>query len=66
MDVFIAELMAMRDLMSQHGLFSTGMLLILGYFLGKLVSRIHLPKSQDILSPVSFWAMPFSVLFTIG
>lgn len=44
MEVFIAELMDMRDLMADHGLFSTGMLLILGYFLGKLVSKIHLPE----------------------
>ena len=44
MEYIVAELTALRDLMAHHGLFSTGMLLILGYFLGKLVSKIHLPE----------------------
>ncbi len=44
MEAIVAELTAMRDLVANHGLFSTGMLLILGYFLGKLVSRLHLPE----------------------
>lgn len=44
MEAILSDLAALRDLMSHHGLFSTGMLLILGYFLGKLVARIHLPE----------------------
>ena len=44
MELIVTEMTAIRDLMAQHGLFSTGMLLILGYFLGKLVSKIHLPE----------------------
>lgn len=34
----------LRDLMSHHGLFSTGALLILGYFLGKLAAWARLPE----------------------
>ena len=44
MEGIFTDLANLRDLMSQHGLFSTGMLLILGYFLGKLMARIHLPE----------------------
>ena len=44
MEAIFADLTALRDLMSHHGLFSTGMLLILGYFLGKLAGKIHLPE----------------------
>ena len=44
MEGILSDLTSLRDLMSHHGLFSTGMLLILGYFLGKLMARIHLPE----------------------
>jgi Kef-type K+ transport system membrane component KefB len=44
MDQIIADLSALRELMSHHGLFSTGMLLILGYFLGKLAGKVRLPE----------------------
>ncbi len=44
MEGFLSELIILRDYMSHHGLFSTGMLLILGYFLGKLAARIKLPE----------------------
>ena len=44
MEGVLSELMILRDYMSNHGLFSTGMLLILGYFLGKLVARAKLPE----------------------
>ncbi len=44
MGEILSDLTDLRNIMSQHGLFSTGMLLILGYFLGKLMARIHLPE----------------------
>ncbi len=44
MGEILSDLTDLRNIMSQHGLFSTGMLLILGYFLGKLMDRIHLPE----------------------
>jgi len=44
MGEILSNLTDLRNIMSQHGLFSTGMLLILGYFLGKLMARIHLPE----------------------
>ncbi|MCG8452695.1 MAG: cation:proton antiporter [Spirochaetales bacterium] len=44
MDALLTDLIALRDLVSHHGLFSTGMLLILGYFLGKLANRVKLPE----------------------
>ncbi|MCK5736062.1 MAG: cation:proton antiporter [Spirochaetaceae bacterium] len=44
MEEILLDLTALRDLMSHHGLFSTGMLLILGYFIGKIMARIHLPE----------------------
>lgn len=44
MDQIIADLSALRELLSTHGLFSTGMLLILGYFLGKLAGKVRLPE----------------------
>lgn len=44
MDSLIADLIAFRDLVSHHGLFSTGLLLVLGYFLGKLAHKAKLPE----------------------
>lgn len=44
MQGFFSELTTFRDYLSHHALFSTGMLLILGYFLGRLAHRIKLPE----------------------
>ncbi|MEX2444425.1 MAG: cation:proton antiporter [Alkalispirochaeta sp.] len=35
---------ALRELLSQHALFSLGILLLLGYLVGKLVNRVGLPE----------------------
>ena len=40
----LVELAHIRDYLSHHGLFSTGTLLILGYFLGNLAHKVSLPK----------------------
>jgi len=44
MEGFMSELVILRDYVSHHGLFSTGMLLILGFFLGKLAAKVKLPE----------------------
>ena len=40
----LAPLLQLRDLLNVHPLFSLGILLVIGYGLGKLVSRIKLPE----------------------
>ncbi|MFW5796462.1 MAG: cation:proton antiporter, partial [Alkalispirochaeta sp.] len=35
---------ALRDLLAQHALFSLGILLLLGYVIGKLANRVRLPE----------------------
>lgn len=44
MHIILAPLIEFRDLMSNHALFTLGMLLVFGYLIGKLVSRIKLPE----------------------
>lgn len=44
MQGLLSELTVLRDYLSQHGLFSTGTLLILGYFLGNIARRVKLPE----------------------
>ncbi|WP_319562014.1 cation:proton antiporter [Marispirochaeta sp.] len=44
MQTLVSSLIEFRDLMSNHALFTLGMLLVVGYFIGKLASRFHLPE----------------------
>jgi len=44
MDVFISVLNNLKDLFGNHVVFSTGMLLLIGYFTGKLAEKIRLPS----------------------
>lgn len=44
MQSILAPLVEFRDLMSNHALFTLGMLLLFGYLIGKLVSRVKLPE----------------------
>ncbi|MFP4362634.1 MAG: cation:proton antiporter [Spirochaetia bacterium] len=44
MEIVIEELVRLRTLLSHHPLFAVGLLLIFGYFIGKLVAKIRLPE----------------------
>ena len=44
MDHLLAPLITLRDLLSEHPLFTLGILLIVGYGIGKVVVKIHLPE----------------------
>ncbi|ORC35139.1 hypothetical protein B4O97_10435 [Marispirochaeta aestuarii] len=44
MQTLISFLVEFRDLMSNHALFTLGMLLVIGYFTGKLASLFRLPE----------------------
>ncbi len=44
MHTILTPLIEFRDLMSNHALFTLGMLLVFGYLIGKLVSRVKLPE----------------------
>ena len=44
MNVFLQHLVSMRDLMSHHPLFSVGILLVVGFFIGRLAGRVNLPE----------------------
>ncbi|WP_319477779.1 cation:proton antiporter [Marispirochaeta aestuarii] len=44
MQTLVSFLVEFRDLMSNHALFTLGMLLIIGYFTGKLASLFRLPE----------------------
>ncbi len=44
MELFMHELTSLRDLLSTHPLFSLGILLVVGYGIGKAAVRIHLPE----------------------
>jgi NhaP-type Na+/H+ or K+/H+ antiporter len=35
---------ALRELLTQHALFSLGILLLLGYLIGKVANRVGLPE----------------------
>lgn len=43
-DTLIQDLQALRDLFSHHPMFAAGVLLLVGYFIGKLVAKIKLPE----------------------
>ncbi len=44
MDQMLHQLITLRDLLSEHPLFTLGILLITGYGIGKAVVKIHLPE----------------------
>jgi Kef-type K+ transport system membrane component KefB len=44
MDIFIRDLISFKQLLSEHSLFMIGILLIFGYFLGKLADKLKLPE----------------------
>lgn len=44
MDVLIQDFLEFKELLSHHTLFVIGLLLIFGYFLGKLADKIKLPE----------------------
>jgi Kef-type K+ transport system membrane component KefB len=41
---FFAHFLELRDLLSEHALFTVGILLVAGYIIGKLVGKIKLPE----------------------
>lgn len=68
MEAFTHSLLLFLDLMNHYPLFSVGLLLIVGYFLGKLVSLIHLPEitgfiiaglllSESVSGPIINWLL---------
>lgn len=42
--VALEGIIALRDLLNEHALFAVGVLLVIGYGLGKLVARVRLPE----------------------
>ncbi len=44
MDLLTTELIALRDIVNDSGLFTVGLLLFFGYIMGKLVTKIKLPE----------------------
>jgi Kef-type K+ transport system membrane component KefB len=44
MSEILHQVIALRDLLGQHSLFTVGILLVLGYYIGKAVARIGLPE----------------------
>jgi len=44
MNILIQDFLEFKDLLSHHTLFVIGLLLIFGYFLGKLADKIKLPE----------------------
>ncbi len=44
MDLLTTELIALRDVVNESGLFTVGLLLFFGYIMGKLVTKIKLPE----------------------
>ena len=44
MEAFFTHLVTLRDLMSNHPLFSVGILLVVGFFIGRLAGRVKLPE----------------------
>jgi len=44
MDQLLQYLIEQRDFLSEHPLFTLGILLVMGYVIGKIVIRVHLPE----------------------
>lgn len=44
MDVLFLDLVSLRDLLSQHPLFTVGIMLVMGYFIGTLAEKVKLPE----------------------
>ncbi|MFW5716504.1 MAG: cation:proton antiporter [Spirochaetota bacterium] len=44
LSAFVEPLLSLRDLLNGHPLFSLGILLIIGYLIGKLAARVKLPE----------------------
>jgi len=44
MNLIIEDFLEFKELLSQHALFVIGLLLVFGYFLGKLADRVKLPE----------------------
>ncbi|MCK4541741.1 MAG: cation:proton antiporter [Spirochaetales bacterium] len=44
MELFLQELIELRDLLSHHALFTIGILLVAGYYVGKLAGKVGLPE----------------------
>jgi len=44
METFFAHLITLRDMMSNHPLFSVGILLVVGFFIGRLAGKVKLPE----------------------
>jgi Kef-type K+ transport system membrane component KefB len=44
MEIILQELIELRDLLSHHALFTIGILLVAGYYVGKLAGKVGLPE----------------------
>ncbi len=44
MELILDTLISLRDLLSQHSLFTVGIMLVMGYFIGTLAEKIKLPE----------------------
>ena len=44
MEPFLQQWVALKSLMSEHPLFTVGILLLAGYLIGRLAARLHLPE----------------------
>lgn len=44
MPFLVDNLIALRDLLSQHTLFTVGIMLVMGYFIGILAEKVKLPE----------------------
>jgi Kef-type K+ transport system membrane component KefB len=44
MELLFENLISLRDLLSQHPLFTVGIMLVMGYFIGTLAEKIKLPE----------------------
>ena len=44
MELIFENLISLRDLLSQHSLFTVGIMLVMGYFIGTLAEKVRLPE----------------------
>ncbi len=44
MELIFENLISLRDLLSQHSLFTVGIMLVMGYFIGTLAEKVKLPE----------------------
>ncbi|MCK5673197.1 MAG: hypothetical protein KAH95_07460, partial [Spirochaetales bacterium] len=44
MELILENLVSLRNLLSQHPLFTVGIMLVMGYFIGTLAEKVKLPE----------------------